>query len=703
MTGMRRHTPEAGMERAVYPLAAMVGQQQLRQGLLLAAVNPAMGGILLRGEKGTAKSTMVRALAALLPEIEVVRGCGNACSPQPNEDRCPECRRRFPALEAATQRTRLVELPLNATEDRVAGGINFPRSLRTGRAVFAPGLLARAHRGLLYVDEVNLLDDHIVDLILDAAASGENRIEREGISYRHPARFVLVGTMNPEEGELRPQLLDRFGLCLEIRGCDDPEQRVTLMERREFFDRDPAGFLAGYRQESDRLARQLDRARTLLAEVRVMARLRGFIGELCRENNVAGHRADLVMEQAARAFAALEGVTEVSIDHVRAVAPMVLLHRQRDAQPPPPPPQDEQRSDRQPEDTPSEEDREQRDESQPEETSAPQTQPPQDAPPQPSPPADRTESGENGESDDTSQQSEPELPQETQSPPTAGRDDQLFQIGSTFRVKPLSAAKDRMVRRGSGRRSRSRIAQKKGRYVKSCQRPGEDLALDATLRAAAPFQRQRAESGGGLAVRLREQDLRTKIREKRIGNLLLFVVDASGSMGARGRMAASKGAVMSLLLDAYQKRDRVAMVTFRRHGATVNLPPTSSVDLAGRLLAEMPVGGRTPLSAGLVKSHEQVRNYLIKNPTAQPIVIFITDGKSNVSLGEDKPVEESLRLADALARDRRLRTVVVDTEEAGVVTFGLARRLAGAMAAQYFKIDDLKAQSLVDIVRGQHP
>ncbi|WP_310598610.1 putative cobaltochelatase [Desulfobulbus sp.] len=685
------------MERAVYPLAAMVGQQQLRQGLLLTAINPAMGGILLRGEKGTAKSTMVRALAALLPEIEVVRGCANACSPRPNGDRCPECQRRFPVLESVTRRTRLIELPLNATEDRVAGGIDFPRSLKTGRAVFAPGLLARAHRGLLYVDEVNLLDDHIVDLVLDAAASGENRIEREGISYRHPARFVLVGTMNPEEGELRPQLLDRFGLCLEIRGCDDPEQRVALMERREAFDRDPAAFLAGYRQESDQLAGQLARARALLAGVRVTARLRGFIGELCRENNVAGHRADLVMEQAARAFAALEGATEVSIDHVRAVAPMVLLHRQRDAQQPPAPPPDGQRSDQQSEDTSSENDREQRDKSQPEDAPAPQTQPPQDASPPPSPPADQTESNDAG------QKPEPEQPQETPSPPTAGRDDQLFQIGSTFRVKPLHAIKDRMVRRGSGRRSRSRIAQKKGRYVKSAQRPGEDLALDATLRAAAPFQRQRAESGDGLAVRLCEQDLHTKIREKRIGNLLLFVVDASGSMGARGRMAASKGAVMSLLLDAYQKRDRVAMVTFRRHGATVNLPPTNSVDLAGRLLAEMPVGGRTPLSAGLVKSHEQVRNYLVKNPTAQPIVIFITDGKSNVALGEGQPVEESLRLADALARDRRIRTVVVDTEEAGLVTFGLARRLAGAMAAQYFKIDDLKAQALVDIVRGQHP
>ncbi len=675
------------MERTVYPLAAVVGQAQLQQGLLLAAINPAVGGILLRGEKGTAKSTMVRALAALLPEIEVVRGCPYSCSALQGEDRCPDCARLFPSLDTRIRRTRLIELPLNATEDRVAGGIDFPRSLKTGRVVFAPGLLAAAHRGLLYVDEVNLLDDHIVDLILDAAASGENRIEREGISFRHPSRFILVGTMNPEEGELRPQLLDRFGLCLEIAGSHDPEERVTLMERREAFDHDPAAFLAQHQQQSDQLAHRIARGRALLPGVRVAAHLRSFIGELCRENNVAGHRADLVMEQAARALAALEGKLEVSVDHIRFVAPMVLIHRRRVAQPPPPPPPPEEQQDEQQDETPPEENQEERNEQPQEDPSEQEAQPP--------PPQEQQTSPD--DQPDPGEQQEQEGRQ-----PDAGREEAVFEIGATFKVKAISGAKDRVVRRGSGRRSRSRIAQKKGRYVKSALRPSDDLALDATLRAAAPFQRQRA-GDDGLAVHLREQDLRSKIREKRIGNLLLFVVDASGSMGARGRMTASKGAVMSLLLDAYQKRDRVAMITFRKNEAAVNLPPTTSVDLAGKLLAEMPVGGRTPLSAGLVKCHEQVRNYLIKNPTAQPIVLFITDGKCNVALANGKPVEESLLLASALARDKRIRSIVVDTEEAGLVTFGLARRLAGAMEAQYFKIDDLKAQALVDIVRGNHP
>ncbi len=684
---------------AMYPLAAIAGQEQLRQGLLMAAVNPGIGGILLRGEKGTAKSTMVRALAAILPEIEVVCGCVNSCSPEPGADRCPECQRRFPAQarpESTRRRTRLINLPLNATEDRVAGGIDFPRSLQKGRVIFAPGLLASAHRGLLYVDEVNLLDDHIADLILDAAASGENRVEREGISHRHPARFILVGTMNPEEGELRPQLLDRFGLCLDIVGSADPEERVTLMERREAFDCDPAAFLKEYRQENERLARQSAQGRALLPKVRIAPHLRAFIAELCQENSVAGHRADLVLEQAAKALAALAGKSEVSVEHISQAAPMVLLHRRRDVQPPPPP-QPQEQTDRQQEqnETPPEEQQQQNqeengDRQEPEAENAPEASPEEEKRPAP------------GEEQEEQREGKPE-DQEKGQAPAARQDNEIFEIGATFKVKPLTAAKDRVVRRGSGRRSRSRIAEKKGRYVKSALRPGEDLALDATLRAAAPCQKQRAaaQAGNGLAVQLREQDLRSKIREKRIGNFLLFVVDASGSMGARGRMAASKGAVMSLLLDAYQKRDRVAMISFRKNEAMVNLPPTTSVDLAGKLLAEMPVGGRTPLSAGLVKSHEQVRNYLIKNPTAQPIVIFITDGKSNVAIGPGKPVEESLRLAQALSQDSRIRAIVVDTEEDGLVRFGLARRLAGAMAAEYFKIDGLKAQALVNIVRGQ--
>ncbi len=665
--------------RNVFPFAAIIGQDDLKQSLLLNAVNPAIGGVLIRGEKGTAKSTAVRALAALLPEIDVVEGCMYACQPDQPDTYCDDCRNLGRRLKGARRRVRVVNLPLNATEDRVVGGIDFSLAIQKGRRALQPGLLADAHRGILYVDEVNLLDDHLVDIVLDAAASGENIIEREGISFCHPSRFILVGTMNSEEGELRPQLLDRFGLCVETAGVESPDDRVTLMLRREEFDSDPIAFMQTIAEQNQAIARRIESGRKNLPAVRMPRHLRSFIGELCTENNVAGHRADLVMEQAALAVAALASAHEVTVDHIRQVAPMVLVHRRRDAQPPPPPP--------------LEESQERQD-----------TEPPQEDPPPPEQQeGPQKEQSQASRPDQSLGENQAEPDQTTSQPHTA--EDRIFEIGATFKVKPLSIPKDRLFRRGSGRRSRTRVSQKQGRYVKSCiNRQHGDIALDATLRAAAPYQKSRSNgNGNGLCVKLTEADIRGKIREKRIGNYLFFAVDASGSMGARGRMAASKGAVMSLLLDAYQKRDRVSMISFRRNDAIVNLPPTPSVDLAGKLLAELPVGGRTPLSAGLAKTFEQVRNMLLKDPAARPIVILITDGKSNVALGEDKPVDEALRLATAMGRDERIQHIVVDTEEAGLVTFGLARRLAAALQARYFKIDDLKVQSLVDIVKGQQP
>jgi magnesium chelatase subunit D len=618
----------------------------------------------------------------------VVEGCPFSCDPDYPDEACDNCRRAALPLSRNRRRVRVVTLPLNATEDRVSGGVDFTLAIQEGRRALQPGLLAAANRGILYVDEVNLLDDHIVDIILDAAASGENIIEREGISFSHPARFILVGTMNPEEGELRPQLLDRFGLCVETAGAEDAETRVSLMERHQAFDVDPGAFIQDSEEANQQVARQIGIGREHLPLVRMPRNLRSFITELCAENNVAGHRADLVMEQAARALAALKAAPEVTTAHISEVAPMVLMHRRREAQPPPPPPP--QPEENEPEEQ-EEEPEEQEEEQQPPETPESEAESEQAA----------------GESPEEDQASEPanesEEPAEQAPPrPEDENGEQLFQIGDTFRVKPITSAKDRVFRRGSGRRSRTRVSQKQGRYVKSCLTPRHgDIALDATLRAAAPYQKQRGPANG-LCVNLTKDDVRGKIREKRIGNFLLFAVDASGSMGARGRMAASKGAVMSLLLDAYQKRDRVAMISFRRSEATVNLPPSTSVDLASKLLEEMPVGGRTPLSAGLAKSFEQVRNILLKDPSARPIVIFITDGKSNVAMGDQKPIDEALRLAEAMGGDERIQYIVVDTEAPGMVTFELAGRLAVALGAQYFKIDDLKAQTLIDIVKGQH-
>lgn len=653
------------MKRKYYPFSAIVGQEQLKKALLLNAVNPRIGGVLVRGEKGTAKSTAVRALGALLAAARNGSGGDGEV---------------------------VVTLPLNATEEMVAGGIDFQQTMKQGQRVFQPGLLAKAHEGILYVDEVNLLDDHLVDIVLDAASSGQNRVEREGITLSHPALFVLAGTMNPEEGELRPQLLDRFGLCVEVHGEQEPEGRVELMLRRESFDAAPEEFSEEYGRDERRIGESIASAKTLLPSVRMPSHLRGFISELCHTSNVAGHRADLVIEQAARANAALRGAREVSVEDITEVAPLALVHRRRDPAPPEeqqPQPEEREQEQQELEERNQGEDEQQQDEQQrPEEAREP-------------------EQGDEGRDDDSSgdepQPPETPEPEELSGQPEEPGKDEVFSIGQSFRVRSIATPKDRKMRRGSGKRSRSRVSQKQGRYTKSTMpRGSNDIALDATLRAAAPFQRHR-ENPNGMAVVLQDEDIREKIREKRLGNLLIFVVDASGSMGARGRMAASKGAVMSLLLDAYQKRDKLALVSFRRDGAVVNLPVTSSVELAANLLEEMPVGGRTPFSAGLVKGYEVAATYLRKEPQGRPVIILVTDGKANRAIGDEKPLDEAFRLAQKVADEERIRFLVVDTEEPGLVNFGLAKKIAGLLDAWYYRIDDLKADTLVSIVKTMTP
>ncbi len=640
---------------SVFPFSAIVGQEQLKLALILNAINPHIGGVLIRGEKGTAKSTTVRALAAILPE------------------------------------TQIVTLPLNATEDRVAGGINFNLAVKSGARVLQPGLLAKAHQGILYVDEVNLLDDHIVDIILDASASGENRIEREGISFSHPSAFVLVGTMNPEEGELRPQLLDRFGLCVEVASEKDLEKRILLMVRREAYDADPEAFLNLFQADNTILSDRIMAARKGVGDILVPVRIRHFIASLCAENNVAGHRADLVIEQAAKALAAYQGKSEVGIEEVKQVAGFVLVHRKRDPVPPPPP-QDHSHD----HETKSKEKDEDQETSHPEPEETSETSESDGE-------RDQTDNTIEENKDDQASKQEQSAPEPQEKEGEQDKKDvleKIFEVGETFKVKKITSPKDRIFRRGSGKRSQSRTAAKQGRYVRSTLPKGShDIAFDATLRAAAPFQLQR-KNNGHLSIILKDQDIREKIREKRMGNFLLFLVDASASMGARGRMAASKGAIMSLLLDAYQKRDKVTMVTFRKNEAFVNLAPTSSVELAGRLLSEMPVGGRTPLSSGLVKGFELLRNHLIREPEARPIAIIITDGRGNVSLGNKKPFQEAMDLAGRIALEDRIQFIVVDSESQGAVSFGLAQKLAGQLNAEYFKIQDLKANQLVDIVKG---
>lgn len=672
--------------RGVFPFSAIVGQDPMKLSLLLNAVYPAIGGVLIRGEKGTAKSTAVRGLSRLLPSLTAIKECIYRCDPD-GDCLCFDCIEQGRNGESERQefQPELVDLPLGATEDMVCGSIDFEKAMLSGKASFMPGILAKANRGILYIDEVNLLDDHLVDSIIDVAESNINIVEREGLSIYHPSSFMLVGTMNPEEGQLRPQILDRFGLAVQVSGESDPELRVELLKRRESYDQDNAAFEAIFFAETESLKSKIKNAAERVAAVVVPPRLLGFIAEITSMNNVAGHRADITLQKAACAYAAFAGRTVVTAADISAVAPLVLLHRTRDTAPPqiPSPPNKN-----------SLEQNDQQESSAPSDLTNEQTN--EDLQPQNDP-----ANGDKRENPNRKQEiDERDTPDNKQN--NEDRTLENHGIGKPFAVQSFKTEKDHHLRTGSGRRSRTRSANKQGRYVKSsAQRRNNDLALDATLRAAAPFQKYRRLNGPKkLAIHIQPSDIREKIRERRMGNFLLFIVDASGSMGAYQRMVATKAAILSLLLDAYQQRDKVGMVIFRGRDSVEILPPTGSIETAGALLAELSVGGRTPISAGLLKGAEVLERTIRKDPSIQPLVILLTDGKANAGLGKQPPHQEALDIAEKLGRKfTQTRFIVIDTENPGGVRLNLASDIAKALGANYFQPDDIRAEDLIKIAK----
>ncbi|WP_031108157.1 magnesium chelatase subunit D family protein, partial [Streptomyces sp. NRRL S-146] len=554
-----------------FPFTAVVGQDDLRLALLLNAVSPAVGGVLVRGEKGTAKSTAVRALSALMPTLDVVSGCRFSCDPGSPDPGCPDGPHEPGAFE--TRAARMVELPVGASEDRLVGALDIERALSEGVKAFEPGLLADAHRGILYVDEVNLLHDHLVDLLLDAAAMGASYVEREGVSVRHAARFLLVGTMNPEEGELRPQLLDRFGLTVEVAASREPDQRVEVVRRRLAYDDDPAAFAARWAEEEAAVRARIVAARELLPSVRLGDGALRQIAATCAAFEVDGMRADIVMARTATALAAWAGRTDVLAEDVRQAALLALPHRRR-RNPFDAPGLDEDKLDETLEEFGGPDDDDPDPDPGPEGPGGGGGQPePDDAPQGGDDTAARPEAGEGGQ------------PQ-----PSGAGEQSAVRASEPFRTKVLSVPG--LGEGAAGRRSRARTEHGRTTGARRPRGALTKLHLAATVQAAAPHQRARGRSGPGLVVR--RDDLRQATREGREGNLVLFVVDASGSMAARQRMSAVKGAVLSLLLDAYQRRDKVGLVTFRGTEADVALPPTSSVDAAAARLETLPTGGRTP-------------------------------------------------------------------------------------------------------------
>ncbi|PVX24432.1 MAG: magnesium chelatase ATPase subunit D [Candidatus Bathyarchaeum sp.] len=653
--------------KTVYPFSAIVGQETMKMALILNVINPKIGGVLLRGEKGTGKSLAVRALAHLLPEVDVVIDCPFHCDPANKKELCDTCSTKMTngeKLSVAKRSVSVVDLPIGATEDRLVGTIDIEKAIKTGEKHFEPGLLAEANKNILYIDEVNLLDDHLVDVLLDAAAMGVNFVEREGVSFSHPAQFVLVGTMNPEEGELRPQLLDRFGLTVEIKGIPYREARAEIVRRRIAFEADSASFVVDRHENQEQIRKKIVDARNLLSKVKLSDEMLDLITQICVDFAVDGHRADITIYKTACTIAAFRGRIEVTEEDVKEAAELALPHRLR----------------RQPFDEPKQEQQQIQDNIQRWRNNQ----------------ENQSSTDDNFPSDDSS-----DSPPEQEEPER----EQVFEADPPRKVKPLETpVLDQMQRSGSGRRSKSRSNSKTGRYVASAIPNGnvKDLAFDATLRAAAPFQnRRKKDSGGQKTFFIEKCDLREKIREKKLGNLIVFVVDASGSMAAEERMSATKGAILSLLFDAYQRRDRVGMVAFRKSRAELVLPPTNSIDLAQRCLSKLPTGGRTPMAHGLKFGLDTIRDYMKRDSEAIPLLALVSDGRANVDLNGGDPVDE----AKMIARDIKsagIKSIAIDTER-DFITFGLVKQICAEMGGKYLHLESLSAAPIASAVRDNLP
>ncbi|WP_188894881.1 VWA domain-containing protein [Microlunatus endophyticus] len=686
--------------------------------LVLCTVSPAIGGVLVRGEKGTAKSTMVRALAAIMPAQQVVDGCRFGCDPADPDPGCPDGPHHVtPGVERPA---RLVELPVGATEDRVIGSLDLQRVLGEGRTIFEPGLLAAANRGILYVDEVNLLHDHLVDLLLDAAAMGRSTVERDGISVTHAAQIMLVGTMNPEEGELRPQLLDRFGLTVEVAAPREPDLRAEVISRRLRFDADPVAFAQQYAASEQQLREQIVRARRALPAVVLGPQALTKIAAVCAGFDVDGMRADIVTARAAVAHAAWQGRDRVTRDDIRAAARLALPHRRRrnpfdapgldedlldellgddepdtDPEPEPPEPDDPDGNDQGPDGNDQGPDGGQ---TASDGDDAPQ-RPDGDRSGMDQQPADRSSDDQGRQDHRGDQQPEDRLSEDQQgddredgdpsdeSPAVVGR---VAAAEKPYRTRLFTATG--LGTGAAGRRSRALTSS--GRVVRAADRfqRGDRVHLPGTVRAAA----RRGLDAGRLAVR--GDDLRSAITEGRESNLVLLVVDASGSMAAKRRMEAVKTAALSLLLDAYQRRDRVCLITFAGRAADLALPPTSSVEVAARRLTDLPTGGRTPLAEGLLRATETVRIERIRDPRRRPLMILITDGRATA--GPD-PLDRAGRAAD-LVRAAGIQTVLIDCET-GRFRMGLASRLAARIGASYTRVDEVAADTITGAVAEHRP
>lgn len=637
------------MKRNNFPFSAVLGLNHAKTAILIVLVNPRAGGLLISGPRGIGKSTLMRSTQELIE--------------RPWRD-----------------------IPVSVTEDRLFGTIDTEKAIYSGQKKLYPGIINEADQGVLYLDDANLLREDLLDSILNIAEVGAYQLERDGLSLRCDTSFTVIAAINPESGMLSGACLDQFGLFVNVDNIHDENTRVEILKRTISFEKDCASFCNLWKLENEKIKKAIHSAMSLLPKVVVSSAMIQLASVYALKAHVSGHRADIYLIEAARALAALAERRYVLPKDLEKAAEFVLPHRMRKNWE---------------EELPQSDELEDPDKNNTEKAQESENNDPGDDGEDPSE-NHIVEAAGNGSDNDESSSDMPEFPQ--------GADDEKVDPADSHVILPplwIQNEKKRFSPKGSGKRNMTRSDERQGRYVKAGIPKGEthDIAIDATLRAAAPHQKGRRSNG--CAVVIRHEDIRRKEREKRTGNIFLFLVDASGSMGARERMKAVKGVVFKMLADAYQKRDRVGMIAFRRDRAEVLLPITRSIEFAQKKLAALPTGGKTPLAQGLIKAEDMLDRLYKQDPLQDPVLILITDGRATNSLNKNTdPVRDALSEAERIGH-RHMLAAVIDTESS-FIKLGLAKELAQKMGASYFHVDKISEDRLLCIgqqtayERGQH-